>query len=89
MNAQERPENDSNLLSLAELEVLHRQEVKAKTVLQVARMFKVCPTQRELFIGWENYWFKTFKEFLFNQQLARQKLSAATHDFKKLVQESH
>ena len=31
-------------------------------------------TQRELFIGWENYWFKAFKELLCNQQLARQKL---------------
>lgn len=73
MNAQERPENDSNLLPLAE-EVLHKQEVKAKTALQVARMFKICPTHRELFIGWENYWFKAFKELLCNQQLARQKL---------------
>ena len=62
MNAQERPENDSNLLPLAELEVLHKQEVKAKTALQVARMFKICPTHRELFIGWENYWFKAFKD---------------------------
>ena len=74
MNAQERPENDSNLLPLAELEVLHKHEVKAKTALQVARMFKICPTHRELFIGWENYWFKAFKELLCNQQLARQKL---------------
>lgn len=47
MNAEERPENDSNLLPLAELEVLHKQEVKAKTALQVARMFKVCPPHRE------------------------------------------